>query len=105
MDRAFLSAVRSLLRLLADPRLLRRAMAGVQVPVLLVQGDRDRLVPVSVARDVARRHPDWRYVELPGVGHVPQLQCPELLAEHVLAWRSEERRVGKECRSRWSPYH
>src|SRR3712207_3366895 len=23
----------------------------------------------------------------------------------VLAVRSEERRVGKECRSRWSPYH
>ena len=26
-----------------------------------------------------------------------------LLDGHVL--RSEERRVGKECRSRWSPYH
>ena len=24
---------------------------------------------------------------------------------HYLAERSEERRVGKECRSRWSPYH
>src|SRR3712207_3196428 len=23
----------------------------------------------------------------------------------VFLWRSEERRVGKECRSRWSPYH
>ena len=23
----------------------------------------------------------------------------------VFAGRSEERRVGKECRSRWSPYH
>ena len=22
-----------------------------------------------------------------------------------MQWRSEERRVGKECRSRWSPYH
>ena len=22
-----------------------------------------------------------------------------------IKWRSEERRVGKECRSRWSPYH
>src|ERR1022692_715178 len=22
-----------------------------------------------------------------------------------MEWRSEERRVGKECRSRWSPYH
>ena len=23
----------------------------------------------------------------------------------LLDYRSEERRVGKECRSRWSPYH
>src|SRR6266508_4761816 len=27
------------------------------------------------------------------------------LARHVGGRRSEERRVGKECRSRWSPYH
>src|SRR3712207_9154325 len=25
--------------------------------------------------------------------------------ENKLGYRSEERRVGKECRSRWSPYH
>src|SRR5689334_23974329 len=25
--------------------------------------------------------------------------------DHKLVRRSEERRVGKECRSRWSPYH
>ena len=25
--------------------------------------------------------------------------------ELVISVRSEERRVGKECRSRWSPYH
>ena len=24
---------------------------------------------------------------------------------HNVKYRSEERRVGKECRSRWSPYH
>src|SRR5256886_9727826 len=24
---------------------------------------------------------------------------------HLMVIRSEERRVGKECRSRWSPYH
>src|SRR3712207_8918524 len=29
---------------------------------------------------------------------------PETLVERLGA-RSEERRVGKECRSRWSPYH
>ena len=32
---------------------------------------------------------------------------PGMNPENVVAYhrRSEERRVGKECRSRWSPYH
>src|SRR2546425_12716279 len=30
---------------------------------------------------------------------------PSLLINASNAVRSEERRVGKECRSRWSPYH
>jgi pimeloyl-ACP methyl ester carboxylesterase len=86
MDRAFLAAARSLLRLLVDPRRYRRAMASITVPVLLVHGDRDRLVPVAAARDIARRHPAWRYLELAGVGHVPQMQVPEKLATAVLGW-------------------
>jgi pimeloyl-ACP methyl ester carboxylesterase len=89
MDRAFLTAARSLLRILADPRRYRRAMAGIVVPVLLVHGERDRLVSVANARDLAGRHPDWRYVELPGVGHVPQLQVPERLATDVISWLDE----------------
>src|SRR2546422_934492 len=28
-----------------------------------------------------------------------------VVVEHLAPDRSEERRVGKECRSRWSPYH
>src|SRR5437899_7715085 len=31
-------------------------------------------------------------------------RCKMRLKKRLLA-RSEERRVGKECRSRWSPYH
>ena len=36
----------------------------------------------------------------------PEVQVA-LLTAHIneLNERSEERRVGKECRSRWSPYH
>ena len=89
MDRAFLAAARSLVRILVDPRRYRRAMASISVPVLLVHGDRDRLVPVAAARDIARRHPSWRYLELADVGHVPQLQVPERLAEDVLSWLAE----------------
>src|SRR3712207_9525044 len=31
--------------------------------------------------------------------------CNVLVRHHREEIRSEERRVGKECRSRWSPYH
>ena len=37
---------------------------------------------------------------------VQQKQWLDILSEEERsAERSEERRVGKECRSRWSPYH
>src|SRR3712207_8824486 len=28
-----------------------------------------------------------------------------MMSSEIITSRSEERRVGKECRSRWSPYH
>ena len=41
---------------------------------------------------------------------LPSSTYNEAVAKDEAAWResvrrSEERRVGKECRSRWSPYH
>ena len=38
-------------------------------------------------------------------GSVPSTPYTTNENGHGPAWRSEERRVGKECRSRWSPYH
>ena len=35
---------------------------------------------------------------------IPVILCTSKTAAEVKV-RSEERRVGKECRSRWSPYH
>ena len=32
-------------------------------------------------------------------------QCRPVIIGDAACMRSEERRVGKECRSRWSPYH
>ena len=43
-----------------------------------------------------------------GVGAVLQMLAAATEAKAVMEIgtdRSEERRVGKECRSRWSPYH
>ena len=42
-----------------------------------------------------------------GIGSPALLQAMEAAKDvwNVNVLRSEERRVGKECRSRWSPYH
>lgn len=89
MDRAFVTAARSLMWVLVRAGTFRATAAAITAPVLLVHGTQDRLVPVAAARAAARRHPRWTYVELPGVGHVPQLQVPHLLAEHVLEWMDD----------------
>src|SRR5256885_7986351 len=38
-------------------------------------------------------------------GDVTAAEYDEQLLKQSIPYRSEERRVGKECRSRWSPYH
>src|SRR5256885_6070278 len=41
---------------------------------------------------------------LEDIHHLDAMSAREVLVAKLLE-RSEERRVGKECRSRWSPYH
>ena len=43
----------------------------------------------------------WRYVKR----QIESMYMQRIEAELSMGSRSEERRVGKECRSRWSPYH
>lgn len=40
------------------------------VPVTIIQGDRDESVPVALNRRTAAAHPDIQYVELPDVDHM-----------------------------------
>jgi len=64
----------------------RRRNRSISAPVLLLHGDRDRLVPIAAARSAARDNPSWSLVVLPGVGHVPQLEVPQDTAAAVLGW-------------------
>ena len=90
LEAEFVLATRSLLVTLARRRQYRAVLAQVTVPVLMLHGTKDRLVPVSSARAAARAHPTWRYEEIPDVGHVPQLEVPDLTAQLVLDWLAAE---------------
>jgi pimeloyl-ACP methyl ester carboxylesterase len=84
--RVFLAAARSLLRVLARRGNYQRSMAGIDVPVLLVGGEDDRLVPVAAMRQAAARNPRWESVILPGVGHTPMLEVPDAVTGITQDW-------------------
>lgn len=83
---AFLAAARSLMKVLATPKRYQSLMQAIDKPVLLVHGERDRLVPIAAARAVAAANPAWETTFLPGVGHTPQLEAPEQVVSRVVTW-------------------
>jgi pimeloyl-ACP methyl ester carboxylesterase len=96
-SQALITAMRSVVRLAGHRRgsTYRAILDAVGCPVLLLQGDRDRLVPVAVARAAARAHPSWALEVLPGIGHVPQLEAPEETARLITGWLGGDGRTGR----------
>ena len=71
--------------------------ATVRAPTLLVWGDRDRLVDPALGPKAARTFPDSRLLMLPGVGHVAQMEVPDVVARAFLGMLDElaERRASR----------
>ncbi|HEU4332328.1 MAG TPA: alpha/beta hydrolase [Lapillicoccus sp.] len=84
--RAYLAAARSILRVLQRGRTYAALLRGLDVPVLLVHGERDRLVPVAAARSAAAENPTWTVHIVPDLGHAPMLEKPQLVADLVGDW-------------------
>jgi pimeloyl-ACP methyl ester carboxylesterase len=82
----FLAASRSLMRVVGQRHRFWETMASVRVPVLLIGGEADRLVPAASMRQAAVRNPRWETVMLPGVGHTPQLEVPDTVIAAVRDW-------------------
>jgi pimeloyl-ACP methyl ester carboxylesterase len=86
IDHAFLQASRSLLRFGARGGRFQAMMRALPMPVLLLHGEKDRLVPVENARAAATTCPHWTFETLPGVGHIPMMEVPEMVADRITSW-------------------
>ncbi len=86
---AFKEAGRTMIAALVRRSVVLARLRSISAPVLLVQGDKDRLVHVSSTRWIAKVFPDWRYEEMAGVGHTPMLEVPEQTADAIRSWRDE----------------
>src|SRR5256886_1913410 len=93
-----------------DEQLARDELAyllkGVGDVDVVAQG-KNGVEAVSLIRE---HNPDLVFldVQMPGLdgfGVIKKLLDKRVPLPKIVFSRSEERRVGKECRSRWSPYH
>lgn len=74
----------------SDPRGIgsgtNEKLAAIKVPVMIMWGEEDKLIPVSSARWFAEAIPGSTLVIYPKVGHIPMEEVPERSAADVKAW-------------------
>lgn len=89
-EEAFLGAARSLMRFLMNAGQFESMMNRIEVPVLLIHGESDRLVPIAAAQRAAATRPAWDTAFLPGIGHTPQLEAPHETIGIITDWLGRE---------------
>lgn len=80
--RAFIRTMRSVI----DPggqsvSAIDRLYLAERMPVLIVWGEKDRIIPISHAHEAAKAAPNSRLEIIPGVGHFPQSEDPATFVE------------------------
>lgn len=58
--------------------------AGIECPLLVVHGSRDRIIPVRASHRLHGSVPHSELHVLPNIGHFPQLDAPDEVARLIL---------------------
>jgi pimeloyl-ACP methyl ester carboxylesterase len=74
---AHLSVLRALVRPLGQREVLVDRLSLLEMPTLVVWGERDRVFPESHAREAAGSLREGSLAVIPGCGHMPHVECPE----------------------------
>ena len=54
------------------------ALASIQVPTLLIWGEKDAFIPIANSNDYLKVMPNAKRVSLPNIGHLPQEEQPSI---------------------------
>ena len=76
------SASRALLRINAEID-VRQVLPAIRVPTLIVHNTGDRTTPVEFGRYMAERIPGAKYVELPGIDHLPYVGNADTILDEI----------------------
>jgi pimeloyl-ACP methyl ester carboxylesterase len=64
----------------------KEALSAIRVPVMILWGEEDNLIPVSSAKWFAEAIAGAKLVTYPKVGHIPMEEIPDESAADVKAW-------------------
>jgi pimeloyl-ACP methyl ester carboxylesterase len=68
---------------------LRHAIAKLDMPTLVIVGEQDRVTPPAAAVELVGALPDGRLAVISGAGHMPMLERPQDVNDHLRAFTSE----------------
>ena len=64
----------------------KEVLPKLNIPMLLIWGNQDRMVPPNLAPIFAALNPQIKYIEMEQVGHCPHDECPEKFNQILLDW-------------------
>ena len=70
---------------------VKSLLPNLNIPLLLIWGNKDRMIPKGLARQFQQYNPTLEIVELANAGHCPHDECPEEVNPIILKW------VGDRC--------
>ncbi|MCK4355372.1 alpha/beta hydrolase [Candidatus Parcubacteria bacterium] len=62
---------------------LRKYFSKIKIPCLIIWGDKDNMTPISDAYLMDKEIPNSKLEILPGIGHFPYTENPEILAQKI----------------------
>lgn len=73
----------SMKAMLTGSDVIEGKLQRVQMPVLILWGDRDRIIPFEVGQRMHRELPHARFVRLGGCGHLALIECRERVLPEI----------------------
>jgi pimeloyl-ACP methyl ester carboxylesterase len=65
---------------------LRPQLTSISLPTLIIHGERDAIVPVRAAEELAAHLSNHQLLILPGAGHVPTMTQPQVVTSAINAF-------------------
>ncbi|MFB8791324.1 MAG: alpha/beta fold hydrolase [Potamolinea sp.] len=69
---------------------VKTILPTLDIPLLLMWGREDRMIPPMLAAQFAALNPNIKLVEIDDAGHCPHDECPELVNQVLLDWLATE---------------